>query len=511
MNQTLKKPSDWPKNNRECQLSNIYNAFKGFIKEPNLQNKEFLFSLVTYNDLNEHNQKGLCRFTEYEVALINEIYIYATITQCNQAKLFLYEFLINTVILKKSVDMMILNKSFEETFLWTPYLGLVLPLKIFYMTYVYFRMEKDKTFQQQLCLTIKDFNKVAQTKESLIEYIHALNNLMYDLSYIINYPKLAIFNFTRDELYKIFELLINLWNNNKINPNERPLRGIFVISIANWILKSRNNYDNTLIYKCIPNDACTKTFSNKQIWMRNMKDLNDKRESIPFSSLISNKTWIEKEWAKKFNITSDITRYVCSFSRKQPTKKMLNKYGHNIYGYKNDRIVNLISPIYMINGVPKFSLVMAYDIVYDSNLVKKEINFIASIIDLINISDNEKSELLTRILSYWNVSIKDKKWDYENERRYEIRMYEGYEYIDSVISNSFLKVSSSIYLLPDFVNNTNLMFNKIKNERISKLDCLSTKDYLFCEDCLQSDYDFNDGKDCKCKVCDSKNIRIVKV
>ncbi len=511
MQNLVERPSDWPQNNREYQLSNVCGALERFIKEPNLQNKEFLFGLVTYNDLNERNQTGLWRFTEYEVALINHIYYYATITQCNQAKLFLYEFLIDTVILQKSTEMMIFNKSFEDTFMHTPYLRLVPTLKVFYMTYVYFRVEKDKTFQQQLCLRIKNLHKAAATQESLVEVIQASNNLMYDLSYVINSPKLTLLNFTRNELFKIYELLINLWNSNKINPNECPLRGIFVISIANWILKSRNNYDNSLIYKCIPGDACNKTFTNKQIWMRNVKDLNDKRESVPFSSLIANKTWIKKDWAKKFNITSDITRFVCSFSRKHPTEKMLNRYGHNIYGYKNDRIVNLISPIYTANGTPRFSLVMAYDIVYDSNLVKEEINFVANIIDLINISNDEKVELLTRLLSYWNLSIKDKKWSYENERRYEIRMYDEYKYIDSEILESFLKVSSSIYLLPDFVNRGNLMFNKIKNERINKLNCLSARDYLFCEDCLQADFDFYNSDDCKCKVCNSKNVRRIKV
>ena len=161
-----------------------------------------------------------------------------------------------------------------------------------------------------MCLIIKNFNKVSANKETLFELIQASNTLLYDLSYIINTPKLAILNFTRDELFKIFDVLINLWNKNNINPSKRPLRGVYVFSVANWILKSRNNYKNTLIYKCMPNDACNKTFVNKQVWMRNIKDLNDKRESIPFSSLLANKTWIEKRWARKFIVTSDISRYV---------------------------------------------------------------------------------------------------------------------------------------------------------------------------------------------------------
>lgn len=35
------------------------------------------------------------------------------------------------------------------------------------------------------------------------------------------------------------------------------------------------------------------------------------------------------------------------------TEKMKNKYGHNVYGFKNDKIVNLISPVYKKLGVPQ--------------------------------------------------------------------------------------------------------------------------------------------------------------
>ena len=124
MRDIIEKPFDWPQNGREWKLEVIYNLFKKFIKEPTLSNKEVLLSMVTTNDLNEENPFGLCRFTDYEVALINEIYLYATITQCVQAKLWIYEFLIDTVILKKATEMMMLNKTFDEVFTSGSYLFL---------------------------------------------------------------------------------------------------------------------------------------------------------------------------------------------------------------------------------------------------------------------------------------------------------------------------------------------------------------------------------------------------
>lgn len=499
------KPSDWPQSNIECKLDNVNNAFKKFIKDPSLQNKELLLSLVTTNDLNENNLCGLCRDTDYAVALMNEIYVYANFTQCNQAKIFLYELITDIIIQKKAINMMI-NNSFEKTYLYTPYLQLMPQLKMFYSTYCYYLVEKDKTFAQQMVLTIKSIKDASPNQETYMEYIEAVTVLLYDLSFTINSPNLFFLNFSRAELSRIFSTLINIWNANNITPCKRPLRGIFTICLANWILKSRGDYNKDLLYKCVPNSAVEKSFINKQVWMKNTKLLNDKREGITYDNIFHSKEWICKDWAKKIKV-SNIKSYVCSFSKEKPNDTMLKKYGHNVYGYKNDRIANSLSPLYYGGNLPKFSLVMTYDILYDLNEIKKEINYIINIIDEIKIENINKSELLSRVLSYWRLSIKDKKWAYEKERRYEIRIFEEYEYIDTEISNDYLKVKSSLFLLPDFINKDNLMHEKIHKERKEKLKFLSQKDFLYCMDCLQSDYDFENEH--YCKICHSKNIKII--
>lgn len=499
----IQKPKDWPQNGREWKLETICILFEKFINDPNLSNKELLLSMVTSNDLNEENPFGLCRFTDYEVALINEIYSYATMTQCVQAKLWIYEFLIDTVILKKTTEMMIFNKTFEDVFASGAYLHLYPSLKVFYNAYVYFRIEKDKSFFQQLILTIKTFRKASPTKELFLEYVQGINMLIYDLSFNINAPKLAICQFDRKEIKSLFETIINISNENSLDPTERPYRGVFIISIANYVLKSRNNHKEGLIYKCLPNDAAQKTFSNKQVWIKNIILLNDKRESVTFSNIMYSRSWMSKDWAKKVKLISDITKYVCSFSREKPTDKMKNKYGHNIYGFKNDRIANLISPVYNDFKIPQFSLVMSYDILYSHKEIEDEINYLINLIDLFDISDDKKNDLLSSILSYWDLSIKDKKWEYEKERRYEIRIFD-HNYIDSTFDEKFLKIISSLYLLPDFINKDNLKHSRIAIERKAKLQSISSRDYQFCNDCLQSDFDNADDK--ICHVCGSNNV-----
>lgn len=142
----VEKPLNWPQNKREYELECVSNSFEKFIQIPSLENKEILLSLVTNNDLNESDLRGLCRFTEYEVGMLNENYIYAATTYCSQAKLYIYEFLIDTVILQKSLNMFFENKSIDEILLDSPYMGLMPQLKLFYIAYFILEWKKIRVF-----------------------------------------------------------------------------------------------------------------------------------------------------------------------------------------------------------------------------------------------------------------------------------------------------------------------------------------------------------------------------
>ena len=69
------KPNDWPQNQREANLMNVLDAVEAFTKQPNYKNKEILHALINQVDLNEINEFGLFRITDYEVAIINQLYL----------------------------------------------------------------------------------------------------------------------------------------------------------------------------------------------------------------------------------------------------------------------------------------------------------------------------------------------------------------------------------------------------------------------------------------------------
>ena len=79
--------------------------------------------------------------------------------------------------------------------------------------------------------------------------------------------------------------------------------------------------------------------------MSKTQKLNDKREQKTVKKLFSKKTWLSYDWAKKVNIDELNDCYVCSFTKIKPDKKMQKKYGGTTFGYKTDRIADILAPI----------------------------------------------------------------------------------------------------------------------------------------------------------------------
>ena len=158
---------------------------------------------------------------------------------------------------------------------------------------------------------------------------------------------------------------------------------------------------------------------------------------------------------------------------------------------------------------------MCYDILYSRDVLKSELCFLQSLIDKFNISSKDKILLLSHLYPYWFLSLKDSKWEYEQERRYEIKMFpDSYSYIDSTFDKGFLKTKTSLFLYPDFINKDHSMHEAIEIERNRKLKCLALKDFVYCRDCLQSDFDsdvFEKETEHICSVCGSKNTFIMRV
>lgn len=159
--------------------------------------------------------------------------------------------------------------------------------------------------------------------------------------------------------------------------------------------------------------------------------------------------------------------------------------------------------------IPAFTQVVTFDVIYDREMAKKEINFLCSIIDCFNMEDIHKKDFLEGILQYWILSVKDPEWEHEQERRYLLFMYDEYEYLEIDRSDSnFLKLKTSLFLHPDFILGNNPVKQHIKMMIDDKRHAVATKAYLYCQNCLNIDFDAiaenkNNGI---CSICGSKDV-----
>jgi len=107
----IKKPSDWPINAKECALENISNALQGFIDYPGYKTKEILVSLVSQYDLNQKSYLGLFRITEYEVAMINSLYMYGSLVNIKSLTTYLYGIVGDTIQMQKGLSRIKYNNT----------------------------------------------------------------------------------------------------------------------------------------------------------------------------------------------------------------------------------------------------------------------------------------------------------------------------------------------------------------------------------------------------------------
>ena len=188
---------------------------------------------------------------------------------------------------------------------------------------------------------------------------------------------------------------------------------------------------------------------------------------------------------------------------------MLKEYGNNLFGFKTDKIADEISPIIIKSKykIPQFGQVVCFDVLYSKTELKKEINFLLSIINQMLISDKEKAMFAQEILEYWIYSAKDSKWKDEKERRYQIFLYSNYDYYELKEEDGFLKIKTGLFLYPDFINEENINHSRIRVNIFDKYYATAIKEFIQCESCLNLDYDYfinrHDEKTYTCKICGS--------
>lgn len=346
---------------------------------------------------------------------------------------------------------------------------------------------------------------------------HAFVTMMNDISYFECKKRNGIWAFSRSELLKLFELEAKLVSDIGEHPMERPLKGVLMTTISNFILKSRYDYNSDFVAKYISSEVALKSISNQEIWIRETTLLNDSREEKVIPELFQDITWMQTDWAKNIEFTRTRHYYVSSFCKNYDDDTMKKKYGECVYGYKNDRLVELLAPIHLGHNeeeqtYPAFSQVIAFDVLYDKEMAKEEILFLCKIISLFKMDDSEKHDFLEEIMQYWILSVKDENWEEERERRYVIFMYDGYDYIDIAYQESdFLKVKTTIFLLPDFILGNNPAKYQIRASLDNKRQATAMKDYDLCPVCLSADFDSVLEAPCICKICGNGEVNRIKI
>lgn len=518
------KPTDWPANAREYVLDMVLELTKDFMENPNYVTKERLLSMITDYDLNQRSYAGLYRIVDYEVSIINTLYFYASLINVNAIKTYLYEIVGETARLQKNISYMMESVNKNESIGIEAYeQGLLLQLKLYYFAYQKFTVEKTKSFVKQLISVVKEVLDVSKTENEINSITYAYVNLLNDISYMHGNLRDGIWRFDRSELKELFSLEAEMIDLNGQSPVTRPLKGVLMTQISNYVLKSRNNYNDDYICKYLPQDVARESIKNHEIWMRKTTDLNDKREEKVVPELFDDKSWINYSWATDISFEEKRTYYVSSFSKSCENSDMHGEYGNCVYGYKGDRLVELLAPIIMreyerkdkvktifLKGkIPLLSQVLAFDILYDRDEAKEELKFLMSIIDKFKITEKDKKDFLEDILQYWILSVKDSSWKDERERRYVLFIYLEYDYLEMEIDDGWLKLKTSIFLVPDFILGDNPSKIEIKRQIDGKRKGTSMKDYMYCKNCLSRDYDAFISHADKCSICGSTDIEYV--
>lgn len=524
------RPHDWPQNGREARLDCIWDCLNEFEKNPSYKTREVLLAVVNDNDINQFTSYGLMRFTEYEVELINLIYMKATLFQINSVKVYLYDLITEATRLQKihSWSYHIITDDNNSGYRIPVYEdGLLLPLKLYHFAYQKYTVFKTGSFVEQLLSVVKEIIDVSQNKDEIDAISSAYISMLNDISYMRGNKKEKLWEFDRDELLALFEMEAKLLRKNGENPTNRPTRGVLMTQISNFILKSRNNYNQDYICKYVSAEVAKSSVNNHEIWMAKTENLNDEREQKVIPELFDNDSWISYTWAKRIDFSPVRTYFVSSFSKTIMSKDMQEGYGECLYGYKNDRIADLIGPL-MIRRlkrkpnaditlpvertIPVVSQVITFDVLYNRDEAKKELEFLFNVIDFFDMTDDEKHLFLQEILQYWILSVKDDKWKDERERRYVLFLYEGYKYLELVEENGFLKEKTTLFITPDFIMGDNPVKSTIKTQMEAKQKSTMTREYLHCLDCLVQDYDtYQHGvySEKICPVCGSENTQII--
>lgn len=467
------KPNDWPCNAKETLLDNVLTLLNRFIQHPTNASKEQMIRYFTRNSMDSISSMGLLRCSIYEAMVINQIYVNSCTIVFRTGIFFVFQYMRHFVITMRCTRLCLNLFDYPEQLDFDAFLKyLIDPVRYFSYAYNYFRSNGKRSFWGECsefikCIGLDDAR--LDENQKIAGFIGTIDFLM---ALLIN-PYSDDMEFSIPNIKDIESVLkeINLIAAKiSVNINQiAPIKSKLILLLTQAVFKLRDKNKINILYKCFPIKDVKSIIKTNEVWIHSTDKLNDKREGNIYKEIFNHKDWIKYDWARKVKAGVPFSkRYLCSFSKIVPDSKMKKRYGKEIIGISSDVFAESISPIRMRESLPTFSLVTCYDIIYSPEEAKKEMNILFSFIDILFNNNEDKLLFFDSISPYFIFSYKDKKWSNEEERRFDITLFENHPLCLCRQEDSFLKIESTGYSYPDYVSEDNKMFDILEKHRKEK-------------------------------------------
>lgn len=526
------KPNDWPRwNLRELKVDLVWQAIRDYYNNPNPITRDVMLSHAFAYDLDDLPSTGRYRICEHEAELLNRIYRAGECFDSWILRLFAYHVIVEWIRAdrylatrnrKLPIPSMVVTVSKNRKD------HLASPLRLFYRIYTSFYDDwSHRTFSYWTLHTCTEFLNQTLDDDQLFEIEHAVVGMLFDLSGATGTRRDEAFRISRAELQSLLKLEAEIFHRRGQKIMKRPLKGTLMIQLSNFILKSRNGYSCGTTYKHMSSTNINAAYRNGEVWIRDVRDLNDKHEGELADEIIAELGNREVPWARDLPQDYHKEFYVACYSRSADTSALDDRYGECVLGYNGDRLVDFLGPIYFHteelnypNGTiresyPMFSQVAVLDVIYDRKAAIDELRYLASCIAILSASEDERRAFLAEILQYWKLSFKDAvnrddpkiRWEDEKERRYVIFYYpDSYHYLNTRIGQDReLKFKSTIIYAPDFIIGNSLREKDYIQNLAERFRHTSLVSYCQCAKC-GARHIMKDRHIPICTACGSTNL-----
>ena len=403
------KPADWPRNQRELAVDSVDRAYAAFMANPNARTREVLVATSSVFDYNRLGSRGAYRISAYEIRLLNTFWFCAKYYNFSSLLMFVYLVVAELSMMDRMIGIM--SEGLQKDGMkyppddWQNYQYLHKPLWAYYMAYQDYRARKEGDFGSSIICVINQALEGVEDPCVAFDITKSLVVLISDMSCMLGWRREGMMRLSRKELSCLLAFEADLLRKTHQRPGERPLSSQLMIQISNYILKSRHGYNDDYICKYMwPENVC-RALENGQVWMHDIETLNDPMEGRVIDELFGDSTWLGYEWAKDIDTRASRTYYVASFSKSMRNEEAAGRYGGCVFGYKGDRLVDMLAPIGDMTmyrredanpTLPEtrvhtsLTQVVAFDVLYDKDELKSELRYLCEIIDLFEMTSDEK-------------------------------------------------------------------------------------------------------------------------